>query len=62
MHCQVCDCLLTDEESVRKNEDTGDYWDLCGNCIANLWFDINDVYFDSEPTEPIFLPDQETDQ
>ena len=42
MKCQDCDCFLTDEESVRKDERTGEYLDLCSECLSNLYKDLND--------------------
>ena len=31
MHCQACDCELSDYESVRKDQHGG-YVDLCSTC------------------------------
>ena len=39
MRCQDCNANLTDEESVRKDERTGDYMDLCNNCLSNFYLD-----------------------
>jgi hypothetical protein len=32
MRCVACNKALTDRESVRKDSNTGEYYDLCGNC------------------------------
>lgn len=41
MRCQDCNCNLTDEESTRKNEQTGEYWDLCNKCLDAFYRDTN---------------------
>jgi hypothetical protein len=32
MHCTACDRNLSDFESTRKDENTGQYLDLCNTC------------------------------
>lgn len=32
MRCKACDVQLSDAESVRKDAQTGEYYDLCGAC------------------------------
>jgi hypothetical protein len=33
MKCAGCDVLLTDIEVVLKNKATGEFYDLCGDCL-----------------------------
>lgn len=33
MHCRACDELLTDKENSRKYSSTGEYIELCDNCL-----------------------------
>ena len=42
MRCVDCNANLTDEESVRKDENTGSYLDLCNDCLSNLYRDLYD--------------------
>ncbi len=35
MRCQMCNCLLTDKEAVKKDE-FGNYPDICINCDLDL--------------------------
>lgn len=44
MRCKACDCELTDVEAVRKSPNTGDYYDLCTNCLSIV---MKDLYPDS---------------
>ena len=32
MKCQACDKNLSDQESTRKNDTTGEFVDLCNEC------------------------------
>ena len=34
MKCKICDQLLTDYESVRKDTETKEYLDTCSYCLA----------------------------
>lgn len=34
MRCQACNALLDEGESIRKNKNTGEYFDLCTPCLA----------------------------
>lgn len=34
MHCRICDALLTDFESTRRNANTGDFVDICNVCFS----------------------------
>jgi len=36
MHCRACDCLLTDKESSMKSSSTGEYFDMCIDCLAEV--------------------------
>lgn len=40
MHCQACNCMLTDLESTRKDM-YGDYVELCNVCIYPIRKDIS---------------------
>jgi hypothetical protein len=40
MRCQDCNSNLSDEESTRKDESTGEYMDLCNTCLSNFYKDI----------------------
>lgn len=33
MHCTICDKLLTAEEDTRKHSITGEYLELCDDCL-----------------------------
>jgi hypothetical protein len=39
MHCQACNCLLSDSETTRKDA-YGDYIELCNSCIYPIRKDI----------------------
>lgn len=39
--CYACDANLSDYESTRKSEVTGEYLDLCNKCYSGL--DINSI-------------------
>lgn len=41
MHCQSCDCELSDYESTRKSERTGEYIDLCDSCLEPIRDEFN---------------------
>ena len=43
MKCLSCDCILTDFESTRKSFRTGEYLDLCDNCIVDIKEDLEVV-------------------
>lgn len=34
MRCKICDQLLNEWESVRKDPETGEYLDTCGYCVT----------------------------
>lgn len=36
MHCCLCDCLLTDFESTRRNAVTGEFLDMCNHCFQDF--------------------------
>jgi hypothetical protein len=36
MRCKACDVNLSDNESTRKSESTGEYMDLCNHCFSTI--------------------------
>ena len=40
MKCRICDQLLNEWESVRKDPETGEYTDICGYCNAMSKYSI----------------------
>lgn len=36
MKCQCCDKMLSDYEATRKNAETGQYLDLCQDCLDDV--------------------------
>ncbi len=36
MKCLSCDVILSDREATRKGAVTGEFLDLCGNCLATI--------------------------
>lgn len=40
MRCKACDARLTPREATRKCEGTGEYPDLCDNCMSTIWEDV----------------------
>ena len=36
MHCTICDALLTDFESTRRNAHTGEFLDMCSSCFNDF--------------------------
>jgi hypothetical protein len=34
MHCKSCDCPLSDREAVSKDPLTGEYTELCSDCLG----------------------------
>jgi len=60
MRCQDCNTNLTDEESVRKDERTNEYMDLCTRCLTNFWNDTVDSDLTNEFDDVCFdHPDEE---
>jgi hypothetical protein len=50
MRCRACNAELDDLESVRKDTETGEFLDLCSDCLSAVRyaqfeddFNINDV-------------------
>lgn len=61
MRCTCCDKNLNDFESTRKHAETGEYLDICNQCIA--FIDIpTTTRSDLEPTEQIDMDDDEFDE
>ena len=58
MRCQSCDCALTDQESVRKSINTGEYLDLCNSCLAETDIIVADSFFmeELEEVEDEYIP------
>ena len=51
MHCQICNTILTDEESTLKDIHTGLYADTCTACLdADMSVD-DDVYDELAPDD-----------
>lgn len=40
MRCKACDARLTPREATRKCQGTGEYPDLCDNCMESIHFDV----------------------
>lgn len=36
MRCLSCDCILQDHEATRKGTFSGEYLDLCDNCLQTI--------------------------
>lgn len=36
MRCVACDCLLSDRESTRQHLVSGEYLDLCDDCLSSV--------------------------
>ena len=36
MHCKACDKMLNNYESTRKSKTTGEYLDLCSDCLSSV--------------------------
>lgn len=51
MRCLSCDCLLSDKEATRKGTHTGEYLDLCDDCLSTTDIEYFDIHDDSEPVE-----------
>jgi hypothetical protein len=41
MRCIACNQVLTSYESTRKHADTGEYLDLCGECLSVIHSDVH---------------------
>ena len=57
MRCLSCNCNLSDFESTRKSANTGEYLDLCEDCLSEIKYELevieredlrNDVTLDLE--------------
>ena len=52
MRCRACDRNLSDFESTRKDHDTGQFVDLCNECISVVNADLStDDRFDLKHNE-----------
>lgn len=52
MRCKACDVRLTPREATRKCEGTGEYPDLCDECLSTINEDLrlegNPLFFNPE--------------
>ena len=46
MRCKICDAILSDYETTRKDPNTGEYLDTCGECLSIVREALQD--FDGE--------------
>ena len=51
MRCIACDKNLSDFESTRKNETTGEYEDLCNECYSSIQNNIAESEEDTPTAE-----------
>ena len=51
MRCRACDKNLSDFESTRKNEVTGEYEDLCNECYYAIQNNISESEEDTPTVE-----------
>jgi len=51
MRCIACDKNLSDFESTRKNETTGEYEDLCNECYSSIQNNISESEEDTLTVE-----------
>jgi len=51
MRCRACDKNLSDFESTRKNEVTGEYEDLCNECYSAIQNNISESEEDTPTVE-----------
>ena len=51
MRCIPCDKNLSDFESTRKNETTGEYEDLCNECYSSIQNNISESEEDTLTAE-----------
>ena len=51
MRCRACDKNLSDFESTRKNEVTGEYEDLCNECYSAIHNNISESEEDTPTVE-----------
>ena len=42
MRCKACDCILKDHETTRRSDITGDYFDLCDDCLSTIFDNVPD--------------------
>lgn len=51
MRCQACNVALSDAESTRKSQSTGEYLDLCNHCLSTIDDDFSVVEQEEEDGE-----------
>jgi len=49
MRCIACNALLSDYESTRKSQTTGEYLDLCNHCL--LYMEREDLATKETPSD-----------
>jgi hypothetical protein len=65
MRCLACDAELSDYESTRKSAVTGEYFDLCNNCMSTIKDDLSIIdrpdlmEYEDFPEEDLFSPGDE---
>ena len=59
MRCRSCDVILADYELTRKDKDTGEFLDLCSNCLThsneasyNVSLDVDIEYNEMQGESP----------
>ena len=65
MRCRACNKQLNDNESVYKDNETGEYLDMCNGCRRAGYFSFNSLDSEedlslihiSEPTRPERIAD-----
>jgi|TARA_R110002153_G_scaffold87801_4_gene216776 NAD-dependent SIR2 family protein deacetylase len=62
MRCIACDKLLSDYESTRKSEATGEFVDLCNYCYSTISKDIIVTEREDLLTPDNFYDDDSIDQ
>lgn len=62
MRCIACDKLLSDYESTRKSEATGEFVDLCNHCYSTISKDIIVTEREDLLTPDDFYDDDSIDQ
>ena len=48
MRCRACNKQLNDNESVYKDNETGEYLDMCNGCRRAGYFSFNSVDLDDD--------------
>lgn len=51
MRCYSCNCILSQQESIRKFKESGTYTELCSGCLSTISDDVETVEGNYEPEE-----------